>query len=105
MKFKALAEGCCKDHFAVLILCAMYAGLNITEADWQQTPSAVRNVLQSLSHQLRLLRIRCAACEQRVKELGTKFAGIAQVAALTERIRQNSRNSSKPPSTCCRDML
>jgi transposase len=81
----------------------MYAGLNITEADWQQSPPAVRNLLLSLSHRMRLLQIRCAAYEQRVKELGTKFARIAeleaQVAALTERVRQNSRNSSKSPST------
>jgi transposase len=81
----------------------MYAGLNITESDWQQSPLAVRNLLLSLSHQLRLLQIRCAAYEQRIKELGAKFARVAeleaQVAALTERVRQNSRNSSKPPST------
>ena len=81
----------------------MYAGLNITEADWQQTPPTVRNLLLSLSHQMRLLQIRCAAYEQRIKELDTSFARVAeleaQVAALTERIRQNSRNSSKPPST------
>jgi transposase len=86
-----------------LILCAMYAGLNITETDWQHSPPAVRNELLSLSHQMRLLQLRCAAYEQRIKELGTKFAKVAeleaQVAALTERVRQNSRNSSKPPSS------
>ena len=81
----------------------MYAGLNITEADWRQSPPAVRNILFSLSHQLRLLQIRCAAYEQRLKELNAKYASVAeleaQVATLTERIGQNSRNSSKPPST------
>lgn len=86
-----------------LILCAMYAGLNITEADWQQSPPAVRTALLSLSHQMLLLQLRCAGYEQRIKELGTKFAKIAeleaQVATLTERVRQNSRNSSKPPSS------
>jgi transposase len=81
----------------------MYAGLNITEADWQQSPPAVRKLLQSLSHQLRLLQFRCTAYEQRIKELGTRFARVAeleaQIAALTERVRQNSRNSSRPPSS------
>src|SRR5215831_11991651 len=81
----------------------MYAGLNITEVDWQQSPPPVRNLLLSLSHQLRLLQIRCAAYEQRIKELETRLAKTtdleAQVAALTERLQQNSRNSSKPPST------
>lgn len=81
----------------------MYAGLNITEADWQQSPPAVRSMLLSLSHQMRLLQLRCAAYEQRIKELSPKFAKVAeleaQVAALTERVRQNSRNSSKPPSS------
>src|SRR5262249_26022623 len=43
------------------------------------------------------------AYEQRIKELETRLAKTtdleAQVAALTERLQQNSRNSSKPPST------
>jgi len=55
----------------------MYAGLNITEADWRQSPFAAQNVLLSLSHQMRLLQIRCAAYEQRIKELRTKFARFA----------------------------
>jgi transposase len=81
----------------------MHAGLNITSDDWQQSPIAVRNALLSLSHQLRLLQIRCAAYEHRLQQVETKFAKVAeleaQVVALTERLRQNSRNSSIPPST------
>jgi transposase len=81
----------------------MYKGLNITEVDWQQSPPAVRELLLSFSHQLCLLQFRCTAYEQRIKELGTRFARVAeleaQVAALSERVRQNSQNSSKPPSS------
>src|SRR5436305_1099757 len=85
------------------MLCAMIAGLNIKESDWHQTPQTVRSILQSLTHQLRLLRVRCAAYQQRVSDLETKLARTeeleAQVAELTERLNQNSRNSSRPPST------
>ena len=85
------------------MLRAMLVGLNIKDADWQRTPQTVRNILQSLSHQLRLLRVRCAAYQQRVSDLETKLARTTeletQVAELTERLNQNSRNSSRPPST------
>src|SRR5437660_1134030 len=81
----------------------MLAELHIAESDWQQTPQPVRALLLSLSHQLRLLRIRCAAYEHRACELETQLARTTElatkVAELTERLNQNSRNSSKPPST------
>ena len=81
----------------------MFAERHITEADWHQTPQPVRTLLLSLSHQLRRLRVRCAAYEHRARELEKQLARTreleAKVAELTERFNQNSRNSSKPPST------
>jgi len=41
----------------------------ITEQDWTCTPLAVRTILFSLRHQLRLLEIRCLAYQQEVTKL------------------------------------
>ena len=59
----------------------MLSELNIKDADWHQTPPAVRNILRSQSHQLRLLRIRCAAYAQRVRDLETKIARTTELEA------------------------
>ena len=53
--------------------------LPISEADWQQTPPSVQEVVVTLWHRLDHLE--------------------ATVAALQERLSQNSRNSSRPPSS------
>src|SRR3954468_24250193 len=94
----------------------------ITEQDWGCTPLAVRTLLFSLRHQLRLLEIRCLAYQQEVAklraaalqldELKAQFAGFekefadlrqqviqvedlkAEISELRERLGQNSRNSS-----------
>ena len=81
----------------------MLAEWHIAEADWHQTPQSVHTVLLSLSHHLRLLRIRCAAYKhqaQEWKQQALRTAELeARVAELAEFLHQNSRNSSKPPST------
>jgi len=59
------------------------AQLGISAEDWERTPSAVRVVLVT----------RVAQLEKEVVELRAK------VAALEEKLGQNSRNSSKPPSS------
>jgi hypothetical protein len=41
----------------------MWQEIGLTEQDWEQSPQAVRTVLLSLRHQLRLLNIRHAAYE------------------------------------------
>lgn len=51
---------------------------DITTEDWQATPSAVRQLVQALLHTVAQLQLR--------------------VAELEERLNQNSRNSSRPPS-------
>lgn len=99
----------------------------ISRQDWEHTPPAVRTTLFSLRHQFRLLEIRCSAYQQEVavlrqaaaqlKDLKTQIASFenelaylrqqvlqvedlkAEIAELRKRLRQNSRNSHRPPST------
>jgi transposase len=99
----------------------------ITEQDWTCTPLAVRTILFSLRHQLRLLEIRCLAYQQEVTKLREEafelsalkaqvavfekeFAELrqqviqvedlkAEISELRERLGKNSHNSSKPPSS------
>ena len=52
---------------------------DISSADWATTPEAVRQLVYSLLHSLGQLQ--------------------QQVAALEEKVNQNSRNSSQPPSS------
>ena len=54
-------------------------GLSISSDDWARTPSAVQAVVLALWEEVQILR--------------------ARVAALEERLGQNSQNSSRPPST------
>src|SRR6266404_6014045 len=75
----------------------------ITEQDWTCTPLAVRTILFSLRHQLRLLEIRCLAYQQAVTKLREEAFELsalkAQISELRERLGKNSHNSSKPPSS------
>ena len=100
---------------------------DIAEGDWEHTPLAVRLILFSLRQQLRLLEIRCAGYQQeaptlraaalQLNGLKEQIAGFekefaelrrqviqvedlkAEIIELRERLGQNSRNSSKPPSS------
>lgn len=59
--------------------------LAVSEADWAQTPESVKALVMSL-----LLRVE--KLEREVERLS------AENALLTEQIKKNSQNSSKPPS-------
>ena len=99
----------------------------ISDLDWEHTPLAVRTTLFSLRHQLRLLEIRCSAYQHEVitlRQAATQFSALkiqlaslekelailrkqaiqvedlkAEINELKERLGQNSRNSSRPPSS------
>jgi transposase len=81
----------------------MHKDLGISEADWNATPQSVKTVVMALQHQARLLEIRFAAYDKKLAALEAKDAEIeslkTEVAALRERLGQNSSNSSQPPST------
>jgi transposase len=81
----------------------MFTDFGISEADWNSTPQSVKTALLALQHQARLLEIRFSAYEQKLAALEAKDAEIeslkTEVAALSERLGQNSTNSSRPPSS------
>lgn len=81
----------------------MWRDLGITKQEWEQTPPAVRTVLLSLQHQVRLMGIRFTAYEHQIADLRQQIATVddlkAEIAELRERLGQNSSNSSKPPSS------
>jgi transposase len=81
----------------------MYKDLGISEEDWNSTPQSVKAVVGALQQQARLLEIRFTAYEKRLAEMEAKDAEIeslkTEVAALRERLGQNSSNSSRPPSS------
>ncbi len=81
----------------------MFTDFGISEADWNSTPQSVKTALIALQHQARLLEIRFTAYEQKLAALEAKDAEIeslkTEVAALRERLGQNSSNSSRPPSS------
>jgi len=81
----------------------MFSKLGISSEDWERTPPAVQTVVLSLQHQLRLFQIRHTGYEQQLAALGEKVTQIddlqAELIELRERVNQNSRNSSKPPSS------
>lgn len=81
----------------------MFTDLGISEADWSSTPQSVKTVLIALRHQARLLEIRFSAYDKKLAALEAKEAEIeslkTEVAALRERLGQNSSNSSRPPSS------
>lgn len=81
----------------------MFTDLGISEEDWNLTPQLVKTVVVALQHQARLLEIRFTAYEKRLADMAAKEAEIeslqTEVAALRERLGQNSSNSSRPPSS------
>jgi len=81
----------------------MFKDFGISEADWNATLQSVKTVIVALQHQARLLEIRFSAYEQKLSALEAKDAEIeslkTEVAALRERLGQNSTNSSRPPSS------
>ncbi len=81
----------------------MFKDFGISEADWNSTPQSVKTALIALEHQARLLEIRFTAYEQKLAALEAKDAESeslkTEVAALRERLGQNSSNSSRPPSS------
>ena len=81
----------------------MYKDFGISEADWNSTPQSVKTVVVALQHQVRLLEIRFTAYDKKLAALEEKDAEIenlkTEVAALRERLGQNSTNSSLPPSS------
>ena len=81
----------------------MSSRFQISDEDWQRTPPAVRQAFSSLHHQLLLLELRSQAYENQLVQLREQLSQIdvlkAELAELRERLGQNSRNSSKPPSS------
>ncbi len=81
----------------------MFKDFGISEADWNSTPQSVKTALIALEHQARLLEIRFTAYEKKLVALEAQEAEIeslkTEVAALRERLGQNSTNSSRPPSS------
>ncbi len=81
----------------------MFKDFAISETDWNSTPQSVKTALSALQHQARLMEMRFCAYEQKLAALEAKEAEIesvkTEVAALRERLGQNSSNSSRPPSS------
>lgn len=92
----------------------MINGFNLTQQEWQQTPSPVRIAATSLQHQLYLLNARLTVYQQQNSDLKAKVEHLERttdeqkseikalklkVAGLNDRLRQNSANSSLPPSS------
>ncbi len=81
----------------------MFTDLGISEADWNSTPQSVKTALVAVQHQARLLEIRFSAYEKKLAALEAKEIEVerlkTEVAALRERLGQNSSNSSLPPSS------
>ena len=63
----------------------------------------MQRVVISLQHQLRLLQIRHTGYERQLAAMDNKLTQLddlkAELAELRERLNQNPRNSSRPPST------
>ena len=81
----------------------MLAELGINEEDWLATPQSVRTAVTVLWQQHLLLQKQCALYDHRLQQLQSQVTELeslrAEVAQLRERLGQNSRNSSKPPSS------
>ncbi|MCA1600491.1 MAG: IS66 family transposase, partial [Acidobacteria bacterium] len=81
----------------------MFKDCGISEEDWNSTPRSVKTVVVALQHQARLLEIRFTAYEKKIAVLEAKDTEIenlkTEVAALRERLGQNSSNSALPPAT------
>ncbi len=94
-------------------LTLLITGFNITPGEWNQTPQPVR-IAASLQHQLYTLNARLTVYRKQNVELRAKIESCeriehnqadeikelkSKVFALKERLRQNSANSSLPPSS------
>lgn len=81
----------------------MFTDLGISEEDWNSTPQSVKTALTALQHQARLMEIRFTAYDKKLAAFEAKEAELenlkTEVAALRERLGQNSTNSSRPPSS------
>lgn len=92
----------------------MITGFEITPDEWNQTPLPVRTVAVSLQHQLYILNARLSVYQKQNIELRAKIESCekieheqadeitrlkSKVFELKERLRQNSANSSLPPSS------
>lgn len=92
----------------------MINGFNISQHEWNVTPSSVRLAALSLNHQLRLLQARfdlhqqqLAALKEEIAESGRQRSELEsenerltkEVAKLKESLGLNSSNSSLPPSS------
>lgn len=84
-------------------LATMFSELGISAEDWERTPQAVRTIVLSLQHQLRLFHVRHTGYEHQLAALKERLTPLddlqAEVEELRERVNQNSRNSSLPPSS------
>lgn len=92
----------------------MISGFNITESEWESTPSSVRIAALSLNHQLRLFQTRFNLHQQQFEALKKEIAEserqrqaqatenerlMGEIIGFKERLGQNSSNSSLPPSS------
>jgi transposase len=68
------------------------SGLPITQADWEQTPNSVQNVLITLWQVNGSLKPQVTMQQEQITRLER------ELARLREQVNQNSQNSSKPPS-------
>ncbi len=92
----------------------MITGFQITPDVWNQTPQPVRIAADSLQHQLYILNARLTVYQKQNIELRAKIESCqkidheqadeikrlrSKVCELKDRLRQNSANSSLPPSS------
>ncbi len=92
----------------------MIQGFNITTGDWEHTPAPVRIAASALQHQLYVFNARLTIYQRQNVELHSKIESLekikreqadeikrldSKVIELKERLRQNSVNSSLPPSS------
>ncbi len=66
----------------------MFSELGISSEDWERTPQAVRIVVLSLQHQLRLFQIRHTGYEQQIVALHHKVTQIDDLKAELTELRE-----------------
>lgn len=64
----------------------------ISQAEWEKTPESVKRLVANLTGQIEQLGSRMEPLERQYEELK------AENQLLKEQLKQNSKNSSKPPS-------
>lgn len=65
----------------------------LPDADWERTPASVKRLVESQAERLKQQELELAQLKQQLGEVQGK------IAILTEQKKQNSSNSSTPPST------